>query len=261
MKIPSVLEKIVATKIDEVEQRKSARPIIDVGDRPDAPRGFKRALVDSVECGKSAVIAEIKKASPSKGVIRPNFDVVEIAKDYERHGAACLSCLTDETYFQGGDDYLRAARAATSLPVLRKDFVIDAYQVDESFVLGADCVLLIAAILPQTTMGALYSQAVDLGLDVLIEVHDQAECEAALALSPMMLGINNRNLHDFSVDLGTTHRLLEQIPPDTLVVTESGISAQSDVAEMRAAGIHTFLVGEAFMREPSPGAALSALFE
>ena len=261
MKIPSVLEKIVATKIDEVEQRKSARPIIDVGDRLDAPRGFKRALVDSVERGKSAVIAEIKKASPSKGVIRPNFDVVEIAKDYERSGAACLSCLTDETYFQGGDDYLRAARAATSLPVLRKDFVIDAYQVDESFVLGADCVLLIAAILPQTTMSALYSQAVDLGLDVLIEVHDQAECEAALALSPMMLGINNRNLHDFSVDLGTTHRLLDQIPSDTLVVTESGISAQSDVAEMRAAGIHAFLVGEAFMREPSPGAALSALFE
>ena len=138
MKIPSVLEKIVATKIDEVEQRKSARPIIDLADRLDAPRGFKRALVDSVERGKSAVIAEIKKASPSKGVIRPNFDVVEIAKDYERSGAACLSCLTDETYFQGGDDYLRAARAATSLPVLRKDFVIDAYQVDESFVLGAD---------------------------------------------------------------------------------------------------------------------------
>jgi len=261
MKIPSVLEKIVATKIDEVEQRKSARPIIDVGDRLDAPRGFKRALVSSVERGKSAVIAEIKKASPSKGVIRPNFDVVEIAKDYERSGAACLSCLTDETYFQGGDDYLRAARAATSLPVLRKDFVIDSYQVDESFVLGADCVLLIASILPQTTMSALYLQAVNLGLDVLIEVHDQAECEAALALSPMMLGINNRNLHDFSVDLGTTHRLLDQIPSDTLVVTESGISAQSDVAEMRAAGIHTFLVGEAFMREPSPGAALSALFE
>ena len=261
MKIPSVLEKIVATKIDEVEQRKSARPIIDLADRFDAPRGFKRALVESVERGKSAVIAEIKKASPSKGVIRPNFDVVEIAKDYERSGAACLSCLTDETYFQGGDDYLRAARAATSLPVLRKDFVIDAYQVDESFVLGADCVLLIAAILPQPTMSALYSQAVALGLDVLIEVHDQAECEAALALSPMMLGINNRNLHDFSVDLGTTHRLLDQIPSDTLVVTESGISAQSDVAEMRAAGIHTFLVGEAFMREPSPGAALSALFE
>ena len=210
MKIPSVLEKIVATKIDEVEQRKSARPIIDLADRLDAPRGFKRALVDSVERGKSAVIAEIKKASPSKGVIRPNFDVVEIAKDYERSGAACLSCLTDETYFQGGDDYLRAARAATSLPVLRKDFVIDAYQVDESFVLGADCVLLIAAILPQTTMNALYSQAVALDLDVLIEVHDQAECEAALALSPMMLGINNRNLHDFSVDLGTTHRLLDQ---------------------------------------------------
>ena len=261
MKIPSVLEKIVATKIDEVEQRKSARPIIDLADRLDAPRGFKRALVDSVERGKSAVIAEIKKASPSKGVIRPNFDVVEIAKDYEKSGAACLSCLTDETYFQGGDDYLRAARAATSLPVLRKDFVIDAYQVDESFALGADCVLLIAAILPQTTMNALYSQAVALDLDVLIEVHDQAECEAALALSPMMLGINNRNLHDFSVDLGTTHRLLDQIPSDTLVVTESGISAQSDVAEMRAAGIHTFLVGEAFMREPSPGAALSALFE
>ena len=261
MKIPSVLEKIVATKIDEVEQRKSVRSIIDVSDRLDAPRGFKRALVDSVERGKSAVIAEIKKASPSKGVIRPNFDVVEIAKDYERSGAACLSCLTDETYFQGADDYLRAARAATSLPVLRKDFVIDAYQVDESFVLGADCVLLIAAILPQPTMSALYSQAVALGLDVLIEVHDQAECEAALALSPMMLGINNRNLHDFSVDLGTTHRLLDQIPSDTLVVTESGISAQSDVAEMRAAGIHTFLVGEAFMREPSPGAALSELFE
>lgn len=261
MKIPSVLEKIVATKIDEVEQRKSARPIIDLADRLDAPRGFKRALVDSVERGKSAVIAEIKKASPSKGVIRPNFDVVEIAKDYERSGAACLSCLTDETYFQGGDDYLRAARAATSLPVLRKDFVIDAYQVDESFALGADCVLLIAAILPQTTMNALYLQAVALGLDVLIEVHDQAECEAALALSPMMLGINNRNLHDFSVDLGTTHRLLDQIPSDTLVVTESGISAQSDVSEMRAAGIHAFLVGEAFMREPSPGAALSELFE
>ena len=261
MNIPSVLEKIVATKIDEVEQRKSARPIIDVSDRLDATRGFKRALVDSVERGKSAVIAEIKKASPSKGVIRPNFDVVEIAKDYERSGAACLSCLTDETYFQGGDDYLRAARAATSLPVLRKDFVIDSYQVDESFVLGADCVLLIASILPQTTMSALYSQAVNLGLDVLIEVHDQAECEAALALSPMMLGINNRNLHDFSVDLDTTYRLLDQIPSDTLVVTESGISAQSDVAEMRAAGIHAFLVGEAFMREPSPGAALSALFE
>ncbi|MEK9891998.1 MAG: indole-3-glycerol phosphate synthase TrpC, partial [Pseudomonadales bacterium] len=207
-----------------------------------------------------AVIAEIKKASPSKGVIRADFDPVAIASSYERGGAACLSCLTDEHYFQGHDEYLKAARQATQLPVLRKDFVIDAYQVAEAYALGADCILLIAAILDSSALADLYVQAQEMGLDVLIEVHDEKECEQALSLAPPLLGINNRNLHDFSVSLQTTLDLLPSIPPGTLLVTESGIQTTKDVRTMQSAGVKAFLVGEAFMREPSPGRALEALF-
>lgn len=260
MSIPSVLEKIVATKHEEVAARRAARPVASLPPRPDAMRGFKNALQTKLNSGDAAVIAEIKKASPSKGVIRADFDPIAIAKSYEESGAACLSCLTDETYFQGHDDDLRAARKATSLPVLRKDFIIDSYQVSEAHALGADCILLIAAILDQSELSDLYAQARELGLDVLIEVHDAAECERALLLSPTLLGINNRNLHDFSVSLDTTLDLLPLVPKETLLVTESGIGSSEDVDSMRRAGVNAFLVGEAFMRESTPGDALAALF-
>ena len=260
MSIPSVLEKIVATKHEEVRKRRAAVPMEALPEREDSTRGFRSALAAKLAEGHPAVIAEIKKASPSKGVIRADFDPVAIASSYERGGAACLSCLTDEHYFQGHDEYLKAARQATQLPVLRKDFVIDAYQVSEAYALGADCILLIAAILDSSALADLYVQALEMGLDVLIEVHDEKECERALSLAPPLLGINNRNLHDFSVSLQTTLDLLPSIPPGTLLVTESGIQTTKDVQTLQSAGVNAFLVGEAFMREPSPGRALEALF-
>lgn len=260
MSIPSVLEKIVATKHEEVRKRRAAVSMEALPKREDSTRGFRSALAAKLAEGHPAVIAEIKKASPSKGVIRADFDPVAIATSYERGSAACLSCLTDEHYFQGHDEYLKAARQATQLPVLRKDFVIDAYQVAEAYALGADCVLLIAAILDPSALADLYVQAQEMGLDVLIEVHDEKECEQALSLAPPLLGINNRDLHDFSVSLQTTLDLLPSIPPGTLLVTESGIQTTKDVRTMQSAGVNAFLIGEAFMREPLPGRALEALF-
>ncbi|HNB90379.1 MAG TPA: indole-3-glycerol phosphate synthase TrpC, partial [Plasticicumulans sp.] len=207
-----------------------------------------------------AVIAEAKRASPSKGLLRDPFDPAAIAASYERHGAACLSVLTDRDYFQGHEDYLVAARAACTLPVIRKDFIVDPYQVVEARAIGADCILLIAAALEDEPMRALHDQARGLGMDVLVEVHDAEELERALALDLDMVGINNRNLRSFEVSLDTTLGLLAQIPGDILVVTESGILERADVARMREAGVHTFLVGEAFMRAPDPGAKLAELF-
>ena len=226
----------------------------------DAPRGFYQALVSKVQAKQAAVIAEIKKASPSKGVIRADFDPVSIAQSYARGGAACLSVLTDAPYFQGHEDYLQAARAACSLPVIRKDFIVHEYQVTEARAINADCILLIVAALEDSQMAELYAQATELGMDVLIETHDRAELERALALQPPFLGINNRNLRTFATSLRTTLDLLPYIPSDTLLVTESGIHSQADVQLMREHEVNAFLVGEAFMRAPDPGTELKQLF-
>jgi indole-3-glycerol phosphate synthase len=261
-----ILQKIIATKHEELalarKQRSAASLRSDAESRrgPDMPRGFERALRAKLAAGLPAVIAEVKKASPSKGVLRENFVPADIAASYALHGAACLSVLTDKQYFQGAPEYLQQARAACNLPVLRKDFMVDAYQVFEAGAWGADCILLIAAALDDAQMADLEAQALALGMDVLVEVHDAAECERALRLKTPLLGINNRNLRTFEVSLQTTLDLLVRIPNDKLVVTESGILAKADVTRMRAANVHAFLVGEAFMRAPVPGEALAALF-
>ncbi len=258
-----ILERILARKREEIAAREARETRDALAARAAAAspaRGFAAALKARIAAGAAGVIAEIKKASPSKGVIREDFDVVEIAESYERGGAACLSVLTDQDFFQGHEDYLVAARARCALPVIRKDFVIDGYQVFESRALGADCILLIVAALDDVTLKALYADALGLGMDVLVEVHDAAELERALALGPELLGINNRNLRSFETRLETTLDLLDAIPESSLVVTESGIHTRDDVARMRAAGVHAFLVGEAFMRQPDPGAALQSLF-
>jgi indole-3-glycerol phosphate synthase len=213
-----------------------------------------------MDSGNPAVIAEIKKASPSRGLIRDDFDPVAIAGSYAEAGATCLSVLTDEHFFQGNDAYLAAARDVVTLPVLRKDFTVDAYQLYEARALGADCVLLIVAALDAHQLQEFHQLARGLGLDVLVEVHDAFELEAALTLDPALIGINNRNLHTFETKLDTTYALLERIPENIVVVTESGIRDPVQVSEMRARGVNAFLVGEAFMREPDPGAALRALF-
>jgi indole-3-glycerol phosphate synthase len=225
-----------------------------------AARGFERALRAKIAAGKPAVIAEVKKASPSKGVLRADFDPPAIAASYERAGAACLSVLTDRPFFQGDPDYLVSARAACSLPCLRKEFIIDDYQVAESRALGADAILLIVAALEDAQMAALEASAHAYGMDVLVEVHDGDELDRALKLATPLIGINNRNLRNFSVTLDTTLNLLARVPSDKLVITESGILVQRDVALMRSRGVQAFLVGEAFMRAPDPGAALTALF-
>ncbi len=258
-----ILERILARKREEIAARESreARDSVVARARAASPaRGFVDALRRRIAAGEAGVIAEIKKASPSKGVIREDFDVVGIAAGYEQGGAACLSVLTDRDFFQGHEDYLVAARAACALPVIRKDFVIDGYQVDESRALGADCILLIVAALDDGALARLYADALGYGMDVLVEVHDRAELERALALEPELVGINNRNLRTFETRLETTLDLLDAIPATSLVVTESGIHTREDVARMRAAGVHAFLVGEAFMRQPDPGAALRSLF-
>jgi indole-3-glycerol phosphate synthase len=259
----TILDTIVARKRAEVAERRQARPLeaVAAAARAAAPaRGFQAALAARIASGDPAVIAEIKKASPSKGVIRPDFQPVEIARSYAANGAACLSVLTDVDFFQGNDAYLQSARDAVTLPALRKDFVVDPYQVHETRALGADCMLLIVAALDIMQLTSLYWLGRDLGLDVLIEVHDERELDAALSLQPTMIGINNRNLKTFETRLDVTWELLERIPPGVLVVTESGINSAEDVREMRRRGVHAFLVGEAFMRAPDPGAALAELF-
>ena len=223
-------------------------------------RGFEAALRAKIGAGRAAVIAEVKKASPSKGVLRERFIPAEIAASYALHGAACLSVLTDERFFQGCAAFLQQAREACALPVLRKDFMVDEYQVYEARAMGADCILLIAACLGDARMADLEACALALGMDVLVEVHDGAELERALALKTPLLGINNRNLRSFEVTLETTLGLLPRVPAGKLLVTESGILARADVQRMRAAGVDAFLVGEAFMRAEDPGAALAALF-
>jgi indole-3-glycerol phosphate synthase len=259
----TILDQILAHKRSEVAERRAARPQARVESAcRDAPptRRFTDAIVGSIAAGQPAVIAEIKKASPSRGVIRPDFDPVAIARAYAEAGATCLSVLTDEAFFQGSDAYLAEARAAVTLPVLRKDFVVDAYQLFESRLLGADCVLLIAAAMTARELDALYMLARGIGLDVLIEVHDADELDAALALRPPLIGINNRDLKSFETRLETTFDLLARVPSDTVVVTESGIHCRDQVAAMRARGVHAFLVGEAFMKAPNPGDALASLF-
>ena len=258
-----ILEKIVAVKRDEVAAAKKKMSFEAM--RADAEsrvltRDFEGALRRRIAAGESAVIAEIKKASPSKGLLRDDFVPADIAQSYAEHGAACLSVLTDRQFFQGQPDYLKQARASCALPVLRKDFVVDPYQVYESRAMGADCILLIAACLDDGSMAELERIAHDLGMAVLVEAHDAAELERALKLRTRLVGINNRNLRSFEVSLDTTLALLPQVPADRLLVTESGILVPADVQRMRSAGVHAFLVGEAFMRAPDPGEALAALF-
>jgi indole-3-glycerol phosphate synthase len=258
-----ILEKIVTTKAQEVIAAQVARPFAAVdGDARAAatPRGFERALRTRIAGGKPAVIAEIKKASPSKGVLRESFDPPAIAASYERAGATCLSVLTDRPFFQGAPEYLVAAREACALPALRKEFIIDEYQVAESRALGADAILLIVAALEDAQMATLEACAIEYGMDVLVEIHSGDELDRALRLKTPLLGINNRNLRNFSVTLDTTFNLLPRVPKDRVVITESGILTQRDVTMMRDRGVHAFLVGEAFMRAPDPGAALTALF-
>ncbi len=263
MSASDILNQIVATKAAEVINAQVARPfdVVDAAARAmPSVRGFATALRAKIAAGRPAVIAEIKKASPSKGVLREAFDPPAIAASYEAAGAACLSVLTDRPFFQGDPDYLVAARNACSLPVLRKEFIIDDYQVAESRALGADAILLIVAALEDAQMASLEAAAHAYGMDVLVEVHDGEELDRALRLRTPLIGINNRNLRNFSVTLDTTLNLLSRVPTDRLVVTESGIQVQRDVALMRSRGVHAFLVGEAFMRAPDPGAALTALF-
>jgi len=259
----NILDEIVAEKRREVEARKQRLGIAELEARAaaaSAPRGFLRALRARIESGSAAVIAEIKKASPSKGVIREVFKPVAIAGSYERGGAACLSVLTDQRYFQGKDDYLVEARAATRLPVLRKDFTIDPWQIPESRALGADCILLIKSVLADDGLRSLYDEARRFGMDVLIEVHDRAELESVLPLEPDLVGINNRDLKTFETNLDTTLSLLDSIPAGCTVVTESGIHSRDDVRRMLENGVYGFLVGEAFMRASDPGAELENLF-
>jgi len=260
---PDILNRIIAVKREEIAAAKLRRGQAslrsDAESRRDT-RGFAAALRGKIGAGRAGVIAEVKKASPSKGVLREHFVPAEIASSYERGGAACLSVLTDERFFQGATGHLEQARDACALPVLRKDFMVDAYQVFEARALGADCILLIAACLDDALMTDLEAQARSLGMDVLVEVHDGAELERALRLTTPLVGINNRNLRSFEVSLETTLGLLPSVPADRLAVTESGILARADVRRMREAGANAFLVGEAFMRAADPGAALADLF-
>jgi indole-3-glycerol phosphate synthase len=258
-----VLQKILATKREEISLAKSAVPFAQMRLRAaaaGAPRDFIGAMRTRISAGAPAVIAEIKKASPSKGVLRENFDPSTIARSYESGGAACLSVLTDSQYFQGAHEHLQIARDACALPVLRKDFIVDPYQVYEARAMGADCILLIVAALQDSLMRELEDHAHGLGMAVLVEIHEASELEAALSLKTPLLGINNRNLRTFETRLDTTISLLSRIPGERLVVTESGMLLPADVKLMREHGVTAFLVGEAFMRAKDPGLALSALF-
>ena len=262
-----ILNKILAVKADEVAAAKKHRDLAslrrEVESDPELRRGirgFEQSLRTKIAAGHAGVIAEVKKASPSKGVLREDFDPAAIASDYAAHGAACLSVLTDINFFQGSPDYLRQARAACALPALRKDFLVDLYQVYEARAMGADAILLIVAGLDHGLMAEMEACAEELGMDVLVEVHDGDELSAALKLNTRLLGINNRNLRTFEVSLTNTLGLLPRVPAERLVVTESGIMVPDDVKRMRDANVHAFLVGEAFMRASSPGAELQRLF-
>jgi len=260
---PTVLRKIIARKWEEIAERKARVSLDELKSRAAAQlpaRGFVSAIETKLAQGKAGVIAEIKKASPSKGVIREHFVPDEIARSYEKGGAACLSILTDVDFFQGADSYLQQARAAVSLPVIRKDFLVDEYHIYEARALGADCVLLIVSALETAKLKELNSLAHEIGLDVLVEVHDERELDIALELPNKLIGINNRNLHTFDVTLDTTYQLLDKIGNDRIVVTESGILAPADVKAMRDKNVHAFLVGEAFMRAAEPGQALAEFF-
>lgn len=260
---PDILKKIMRRKVEEVGVRSGYLPLERLAARLDAmppPRGFADALIAKLDAGLPAVIAEIKKASPSKGVLREDFRPAEIAASYQRGGAACLSVLTDVDFFQGSDAYLQAARTACSLPVIRKDFIIDPYQVYEARAMGADCILLIVGCLADGRLRQLNGLARDLGLDVLVEAHDRDELERALAVPGRLIGINNRDLRSFQVSLDTTLELLNAIPADRILVTESGIHTRDDVARMRRHDVNAFLVGEAFMRAEDPGSMLAELF-
>lgn len=261
--LPDVLEKILARKVEEVAERMqtqtlSALETLIASARP--ARGFARAMQERVAGGNAAVIAEVKKASPSKGVIREDFDPAQIARQYARGGATCLSVLTDRDFFQGDEAFLQQARAHCDIPVLRKDFTVDTYQIAEARAIGADAILLIVAALEQPHMLELSAAAQHYGLDVLVEVHDREELDRALELPTPLVGVNNRNLRDFSTSLDATLSLLQHMPEDRVVVTESAIHTREDVKTMRDAGVLAFLVGEAFMRRDDPGVALQALF-
>jgi indole-3-glycerol phosphate synthase len=261
--VADILRRILATKRAEIEAARASVPLAEMERRARAaaaPRDFTGALRAKISAGKPAVIAEVKRASPSKGLLRDPFDPAAIARSYAAAGAACLSVLTDREYFQGAPEHLVAARAACELPVLRKDFVVEPYQVYEARALGADCILLIAAALAAGDMRGLERLAQGLGMAVLVEVHDAAELEAALTLSTPLLGINNRDLRSFETRLETTLELLPRVPAGRLVITESGIRASGDVERMQAAGVQAFLVGEAFMRSPDPGMSLRSVF-
>ena len=260
---PDILKKILRRKEEEIAERRARVPLDALRRRAesaDAPRGFLRALRGRIDAGQAAVIAEIKKASPSKGVLREDFDPATIAASYEKGGAACLSVLTDVDFFQGADAYLQAARAACALPVLRKDFTVDPYQVVEARALGADCILLIVAALDDVRLGQLLRLAGELQMDALVEVHDAEEMERALATPAGLIGVNNRDLRTFETSLETTLALKEGFPAERLLVTESGIHSREDVERLRGQGVHAFLVGEAFMRAAEPGERLAQLF-
>ena len=261
---PDILKNILSRKVEEIAQRRELVPLEEMRQRAQAAGGarlFESCMRERIAAGKAAVIAEIKKASPSKGVLREDFRPAAIAADYETAGATCLSVLTDRDYFQGADEYLVEARAACSLPVLRKDFVLDAYQVYEARAIGADCILLIVAALDDEKLTELLQLAGSLGMDALVEVHDGEEMARALALPATLIGVNNRNLRTFDTTLSTTLDLLKDFPEDRLLVTESGIHTPADVLLMRSNGVHAFLVGEALMRAASPGERLKALFQ
>ena len=261
MNRPDILQEIVEEKWREVEDRQEREPVSLLLEKVISDtRGFYSAIESKINNGQNAVIAEIKKASPSKGIIRDNFEPVSIAKSYETAGAACLSVLTDTRFFKGSDQYLVDARSAVSIPVLRKDFIVDPYQIHEARCLGADCILLIVSILDKIRLRQFSDLAISLGMDVLVEVHDEEELELALEISPNLLGINNRNLRTFEVDLQVTVALLQKVPAGTLVITESGIHTSQDVELMNENHVYGFLVGESFMRETDPGAMLSSLF-
>lgn len=258
------LDRIMRHKADEVAYAKTQIRIEDLKHKADdtAPtRGFHASLVNTVSGGKTAVIAEVKKASPSKGLIRPNFDPVEIAESYQHHGATCLSVLTDQEFFQGSAEYFLAARQACTLPMLRKDFMLDDYQVFEARAMGADCILLIVAALEDSLMQDLAGRAEELDLDYLVEVHNREELERGLALGSPVIGINNRNLKNFETSLNTTIDLLSSIPENVAVVTESGIHTHEDITTMRQNKVNAFLVGEAFMRASDPGLKMAKLFQ